>query len=181
MKAMKILCEHRRHSLLPSGATGRVTSVSADVDRLLRPKSLEQLSVLERQVKEKLSSNEQIDEEYWEQLLDSIGLFKAKAQLKAGYQVLLDARLQALQQEQVEEARLVRVRMKNLAEDAESPTAGPTPVYSRALDPSPALKAGNEDKGVEVLDESLFLEKAVRPCFTAPRRLGTDPIAGART
>ena len=49
--------------------------------KLRTPTSLEQLEALERQIKAKLESDEHIDTDYWEQLLKSLLVFKAKAKL----------------------------------------------------------------------------------------------------
>ena len=86
-KTMQIICKDRRQHLKPLGREGRaVGSVAADVDKLLAPKSYEQLEALEKQINAKLRSNEDIDVDYWEQLLRSLLVWKAKAKLKKVYQ-----------------------------------------------------------------------------------------------
>ena len=158
-QAMKVICEHRRRRLAPAAPSTRASSVAADVDALLRPKSLDQLNVLERQVHAKLQSNEPIDEEYWEGLLDNIEVYKAKAQLRDIYKAGLDSRLHALRKHQVEEAAELRRQMESAS--AASPRAATTIPYSKALDPEPALRLSAEDKGLKVVDESDFLARIV--------------------
>ena len=153
---MKVLCEHRRRQTAPSGPKGRTSAVSADVDRLLRPKTLDQLNVLERQIDAKLQSNEPIDVEYWEDLLESIGVYKAKAQLRGIYQSVLKSRLRAFKQQQLAEAISVQARMNAAGSGASAETP-----YSISLDPEPMLKVPAEDKALKVLDESEFLASVV--------------------
>ena len=174
---MKVICGDRRSRTAPSGPAGRgVHSVSADVDRLLGPKSLDQLGVLETQIARKLQSNEPVDVEYWEQLLRSISVYKAKAELKDIYKSVIDGRLQALRLQQVEEAELVARKLSVLsAAYASAPTAAtlagngigsadltvPTINYTKHLDPEPLLKTRVEDKGLDVVEEADFLSKIV--------------------
>ncbi|RDW82693.1 hypothetical protein BP6252_03805 [Coleophoma cylindrospora] len=178
-KTMQIICNDRRQKLKPVGREERaVSSVAADVDQLLRPKTYEQLEALERQVKAKLRSNDDIDVDYWEQLLRSLLIWKAKAKLKKVYQSLLDSRLETLQNQQQEDARDITTRLQTML-------AGPTPVveegedlmdtgeatskprkqpllqYTPIYDPEPLLKLHSEDKAADVVDESVFLEKIV--------------------
>jgi len=161
----------------PSNVSGRtVISVFADVDRLLGPKSLEQLSVLEKQISEKLQSKEPIDVEYWEQLLRNIGVYKAKAELNKVYKSVIDSRLQALKEQQVTEAELVREKLTVLSEYGTTldddrvdnaplgdSTRSPlrTMSFSMQMDPEPMLKIKAEDRSLEVVAESEFLGKIV--------------------
>ena len=52
--------------------------VESDVNTLLNGKSYEQLSQLQRQIQNKLASGEPVDVEYWEGLLKSLLVWKAK-------------------------------------------------------------------------------------------------------
>ena len=179
-KTMQIICNDRREKLKPAGREGRaVSSVAADVDKLLGPKTYEQLEALEKQIRAKLRSNEPIDVDYWEQLLRNLLIYKAKAKLKKVYQSVLDSRLDTLRKEQEEGAEGVRSRVQELLagpinvveEDADVRDNGadvsqivrrqPTFHYSQAHDPEPLLKLHSEDKSSEVVDESVFLEKIV--------------------
>ena len=170
---MKVICRDRRSRMMPSGPLGRgVQSVSADVDRLLGPKSMEQLAVLEAQISKKLQSDEPIDVEYWEQLLRSITVYKAKAELKSIYKSVIESRLQALRSQQVQEAEVVAKKLALVSGSRVSVSTdtdisrhddqvSPLLRYSRLLDPEPQLKIRVEDKTLEVIEESDFLSKIV--------------------
>lgn len=170
-RTMQIICSDRRQKLKPRGPEERaVSSVAADVDKLLGPKSYEQLEALEKQIRAKLRSNEDIDVDYWEQLLRSLLIWKAKAKLKKVYQSVLDSRLDTLRTQQKEDAEGVRNRLQSIIvgsaqvmeegnEEAPAPSVQPALPYSQAYDPEPLLKLGAEDKAGEVIDESDFLRK----------------------
>ncbi|TVY24028.1 Uncharacterized protein LHYA1_G007730, partial [Lachnellula hyalina] len=179
-KTMHIICIDRRQRLKPQGPEGRaVSSVASDVDKLLGPKTYEQLEALEKQIRTKLQSNEPIDVDYWEQLLRSLLIWKAKAKLKKVYQSVLDSRLETLRTQQLEDAKGVQTKLQEIL-------MGPSPVveegsenmvqdgnvshlsrrqpifqYDSAHDPEPLLKLHNEDKSSDVVDESVFLRKVV--------------------
>ncbi|RAL67881.1 hypothetical protein DID88_008606 [Monilinia fructigena] len=177
-KTMQIICNNLRQKLKPLGPDERaVGSVAADVDKLLAPKSYEQLESLEVQIRAKLRSNEPIDTDYWEQLLKSLLIWKAKAKLKKVYQSVLDTRLEALRKEQQEIAEGVQKKLQELLSGpalvveegsdrpnsiaAQTPRRQPHFVYSEKHDPEPLLKLRTEDKSGEIIDESDFLKKIV--------------------
>lgn len=177
-KTMQIIGNDRRQKLKPMGPEGRaVGSVASDVDKLLAPKTYEQLEALEIQIRAKLRSNEPIDTDYWEQLLRSLLIWKAKAKLKKVYQSVLDSRLEKLRKEQQEDAEAVRHKMQELLGGpipvVEEGTDGPGPStdvadvrqppfpYSQKYDPEPLLKLHSEEKSSEIVDESVFLQKIV--------------------
>ena len=179
-KTMEIICKDRRERLKPLGPEGRaVSSVAGDVDKLLGPKTYDQLESLEKQIRAKLRSNEPIDVDYWEQLLRSLLIWKAKAKLKKVYQSVLDSRLDTLRKQQQEDADGVRSKLQEMLmsptpvveEGSDDPvddvsssrTARKQPKfeYSQKYDPEPLLKLRTEEKSSEVVDESVFLEKIV--------------------
>lgn len=192
-QTMQIICKDRRQKLMPVGPDGRaVGSVAADVDKLLGPKTYEQLETLETQIRTKLRSDEHIDVDYWEQLLGSLLIWKAKAKLKKVYQSLIDSRLQALRQQQSEDAENVRAKLQLILTGPARITEESTEVgdnmsslehthtqpqfsHSPQYDPEPLLKLATEDKGAEIINESTFLTK-----ITAERRkilkLGYVPL-----
>ncbi|KAK3392731.1 mid region of cactin-domain-containing protein [Podospora didyma] len=95
--ALLALCGDRRRKLKPQGPEGRtVTSVASDVDKILSPKTLEQLEALEKQIKAKLQSNGPIDTDYWEELLKSLLVYKAKARLQNVCLAIKAARVELL-------------------------------------------------------------------------------------
>ncbi|OTA87341.1 hypothetical protein M434DRAFT_23973 [Hypoxylon sp. CO27-5] len=105
-KALQILCTDRRQRLRPMGPEERaVSSVIADVDKILGPKNLEQLEKLEGQIQAKLRSDEVVDTDYWEQLLKSLQIFKAKAKLKKIYEAIKEERIKLLKERDPEKAK----------------------------------------------------------------------------
>ena len=160
-----------------------VHSVSADVERLLGSKSLEQLNGLEEQVNGKLRSTEPIDVEYWEQLLGSIAVYKAKAELRNIYKSVIDSRRRNLRMQQIAEARHVQEKLAAISEKMTSASqAGPV-AYSRNLDPEPLLKVKVEDKGLSVVEESKFISNIVSTtrAYSQHLILHTDAHQGGRT
>lgn len=97
-KALKALCADQKEKLAPQGHEGRVVgSVSSDIDKILAPKTFDQLEALEKQIKAKLRSDEDIDTDYWEQLLRSLRLWKSKAALSTIYEEMSQKRLELQQ------------------------------------------------------------------------------------
>jgi hypothetical protein len=175
-RTMQIICNERRQALKPQGREGRaVGSVAADVDKLLGPKTYEQLEALEKQIRTKLRSNEPIDVDYWEQLLRSLLVWKAKAKLKKVYQSVLDSRMETLRKQQEEGAAEIRSKMQQVLKEISSESAPelesnhhessetnarqPLLKYNPIHDPEPLLRLSNEDKSAEILDESTFLQR----------------------
>ncbi|KAI9812968.1 MAG: hypothetical protein M1832_006447 [Thelocarpon impressellum] len=178
-QTMKVICrDRRRKSGMTAPEDRAVSSVSADVDRLLGPKSFEELETLEKQIVKKLDSNEPIDVDYWEQLLRSLTVWKAKARLKRVYQSVIDTRLQALRKQQREEAEVVKQKLQVMlgasqevreegqgqpfsstetTEDQQTPSVP----YDKEFDPEPLLKMRSEDKGLEIVEEKTFLQNVV--------------------
>lgn len=102
-KALLALLEDRRQKINPRGPEGRaVNSVASDIDRILEPKTFEQLEALEKQIRAKLRSGEPIDTDYWEELLKSLLVWKAKAKLNRIHATITEARMQLLRQQNPE-------------------------------------------------------------------------------
>ena len=178
-KTMQIICNDRREKLKPLGPEGRaVSSVADDVDKLLGPKTYEQLEVLEKQIRTKLRSDEPIDVDYWEQLLRSLLIWKAKAKLKKVYQSVIDSRLETLRKQHQDDATSVRTKLQELLAgpsrvveegtemqvDSNAPRVArkqPKFEYSEKYDPEPLLKLRHEDKSSDVVDESTFVQKVI--------------------
>lgn len=165
---MKIICADRQLKLFGKDPEGRaINSVSADIDRTFAAKSYNELQALEKQVVKKLDSNEPIDFDYWEQLLRTLRVWKAKAKLKAIYQSVIDDRLKSLREQQIEEAENVCEKLSRIFEGKGSSQTlegrGKSTIveYSTALDPEPLLKLRTEDKILESMDEKDFIQKVV--------------------
>ncbi|KAF2404131.1 cactin [Trichodelitschia bisporula] len=156
-KTMQLICNDRLEKFMNTAPTARgVSSVTSDVDRLLGPKSYEELEVLEKQIRGKLSSNEAIDVDYWEHLLKSLMMWKARAKLRNVSQAIVRSRLEALRRQQQEEAQAIREKLSSAIGSSRRESAETNSV-SRALDPEPLLKLPLEDKGLESVDEDTFL------------------------
>jgi hypothetical protein len=155
---MKVICRDRQKTVTPEGRA--LNSVAADINKLLSPKSYEQLQNLEVQVKRKLNSNEPIDTDYWEELLRSLTVWKARASLKNVYQAIIDERVRDLRRQQRQEAESIREKLAPLAPVV---NAGETTnhVEFEGLDPDPLLQVRPEDKSLEIMDESAFLNQVV--------------------
>lgn len=156
---MKVICLDRLASLKGTirGARG-VGAVTADVDRMFNTKSYEDLEKLEGQIRGKLDSDEDIDMDYWEHLLKTLLLWKAKAKLRKVSQELVEGRLTKLWKEQQEEAKSVQAKLAGfLGKAPRTLTQNATDLS--ANDPEPLLKLRSEDKGLEIVDEEVYLAR----------------------
>ncbi|KAH6657062.1 mid region of cactin-domain-containing protein [Truncatella angustata] len=131
--ALQALCSHRRQKLKPMGAEERaVSSVSADVDKILGPKSLEQLEKLEGQIRTKLRSDEAVDTDYWGQLLKSLLVYKAKAKLKIICEEIKETRIKELREKNPEKANA-------LASSHSTTSANPQDAPASSTQPSSVI------------------------------------------
>ncbi|KAK4991024.1 hypothetical protein LTR50_002102 [Elasticomyces elasticus] len=171
---MKLICKDRRQLSQSSTSSARgVNSISSDVDRLLAPKSCNELESLEKQIRRKLKSNEPIDVEYWEHLLKSLLVWKAKAKLRTVCQLVASARLNSLRKQQKKEAEAAHEWLQTMIlgalgdSETEQTTIGSsnvqekasTVLYKAALDPEPFLKLRAEDNVLESSTEDVFLDQ----------------------
>ncbi|KAK1991671.1 hypothetical protein LX36DRAFT_336559 [Colletotrichum falcatum] len=123
-KALQTICADTRQKLKPQGPDARVVStVSEDVDRILRPKTYEQLDALEAQIKAKLRSNDDIDVDYWEQLLSSLLVWKAKAKLKKICDAISESKAAMLKLQDPEKARALGQQKHNQPQSISGPAA----------------------------------------------------------
>ncbi|KAI1768118.1 mid region of cactin-domain-containing protein [Hypoxylon sp. FL1150] len=122
-KALQTLAADRRQRLKPLRPEERaVSSVIADVDKILGPKNLEQLEKLEGQIQAKLRSDEVMDTDYWEQLLKSLQIFKAKAKLKNICEAIKESRVELLREKNPEKAKVLA---ESESSGSKGDTAGP--------------------------------------------------------
>ena len=170
-----MICDDYRDRLAPAASRGpSASSVSADVDRLLSPKTLIELEKLEKQISGKLQSNDPIDVEYWEHLLRNVAVYKSRAELNTVYKNIIESRLNDLRREQSAEAVLVRDKLalltsisnpKDLRPDSTTSNVSlsnaemPSFQHFQILDPEPLLKLRIEDKGLDTIDEKDFMDK----------------------
>ncbi|EPS44406.1 hypothetical protein H072_1610 [Dactylellina haptotyla CBS 200.50] len=180
---MKVICQDRQRKSKAAAPEGRaVSSVVTDIDKLLSSKSLDELETLEKQITRKLRSNEPIDFDYWEQLLRSLLVWKAKAKLKQVYESVINSRLEILRKQQRDEAENIRKKLEVVlsgplpvreAQDEDEEAEGGSaqskqslppkerkPIkFTRDMDPEPMLKLSYEDRSLEQMDEQEFLRK----------------------
>lgn len=96
-EALRTLCVDLQSKIEADMRDGRVVnSVVDDIDKILSPKTYDQLEALERQIKAKLRSDEDIDTDYWEQLLRHLLVWKSKAILARIYDEILEKREEML-------------------------------------------------------------------------------------
>ena len=175
---MMVICKDRKSVLVGEIARGGrgVESVSSDVDRLMGKKSLDELDSLEKQIKFKLRSDGDIDTDYWEHLLRSLTSWKAKAKLRKVSRSIVETQTQAHRAQQAQEAERLCEKVSSLLKnDARSQMDRVFPSESQqAIDPKPMLKIRAEDRGVQIHDESAFLQR-VREERKKVLRLGYVP------
>ncbi|KAL8814570.1 MAG: hypothetical protein Q9223_006216 [Gallowayella weberi] len=157
--SLRIICQDHQARLAPNLSQRRAgNSVSADVDRLLAPKSAEELASLKVQVTKKLHSNEPIDVEYWEQLLHDISVYSAKAALNALYKSVIDSRLEGYRCQQTDEAAVSQQILEALISRSYPAVSTVTALdLSKELDSEPLLKLKPEDRALDTMDETQFL------------------------
>ncbi|KAG0166300.1 hypothetical protein DFQ28_007550 [Apophysomyces sp. BC1034] len=114
-RSLIVVADDRVGKLRTTEARGGVAeSVNQDIQRVLSGKTYTQLTVLQGQIMKKLSSNEPVDVEYWENLLKELVVYKAKAKLNAMHQELLSKRLHQLRTRQREEALKVQEELEKV-------------------------------------------------------------------
>lgn len=135
-EALRSLCKSQKAKLDPSRHDRRVvSSVDDDINKILAPKTYEQLGTLEKQIKAKLRSDEDIDIDYWEQLLQSLFVWKAKAVLARTVEKITKKKLERQGQASVKTSNNTRA---------------PAPAQTQALSRTtpnvpPSEPSGNDD------------------------------------
>lgn len=177
---MKVICGDKKQKSEASAPEARtVSSVAADINRLLRPKSYEELERLEVQIRRKLDSNEPIDTDYWEHLLKSLTVWKARAKLRRVYQAVINGRVEGFKKQQQEEAETIQQKLAPLAPFAKSESVVSDSKLDPSLDPEPLLQLLPHDKGLEIMDEEAFLSQVVRAVFSLLQLPRANQILGS--
>ena len=154
-RTMAIIAKDQQRQMRRIGPEGRaVGAVQSDIDRLLGPKTLEELEGLEKQIRAKLDSNEPIDTDYWGQLLDRLLVWKAKAKLKKIWLDVIEKRLEKLRKEQALEAERARRELAAQIGDRSVNAIA----YDQNFDPDPLLQIPTKDKNLEIINETVFLD-----------------------
>ncbi|RMZ85505.1 hypothetical protein DV736_g6574, partial [Chaetothyriales sp. CBS 134916] len=98
-----VLRERGNKLKLETGAGGARRGVDAgvqdDIDNLLKGKTADELDTLEGQVRGKLEGDEVVDTDYWGELLDRVGLWKARKAMGAVWVEVVEKRIQQLRKE----------------------------------------------------------------------------------
>lgn len=135
---------------------------------MLAPKSLAELQKLEGQIRSKLSSNEPIDTDYWQHLLQSLLIYKARANLRKVTQSILESRLGGLRKQQAAEADALKSRLEarlrvGMQASDQSPTSAANGHQDERhpLDPEPLLRLRTEDKTLESVTDNGFVQSLV--------------------
>lgn len=93
-------------------------SVKKDMNEMLSKKTYDELLTLQDQVRKKLQSGEPVDVEYWEGLLKTIVVWRAKAKLSDMHEVIIRNRLEHLRRRQmIEVERRKRLGLPTLEEE----------------------------------------------------------------
>ncbi|CAM1504416.1 Fc.00g020070.m01.CDS01 [Cosmosporella sp. VM-42] len=143
-RALQTLCADRKVKLNPQGGEERVvSSVSEDIDRILGPKTHEQLEALEKQIKAKLNSNEDIDTDYWEQLLRSLLVWKARAKLSQVYEAIKQIRVDQLKERSPDMAKALGQSLPGT--DTSTVSQMPAAPVSRAENKPAAVSSSSHD------------------------------------
>ena len=178
---MKVLCKDRIAKINGAIQTARgVSSVASDVDQMFSSKSYQELETLERQIRGKLDSDDDIDVDYWEHLLKTLLVWKAKAKLRDLSKEIVLERLQKLRREQQDEAQSARGRLSEIFDNEPlSPESTPTDQSQllSKLDPDPLLKLRSEERGREIIDEADFLAQIGRETTATPMDVPLHPGA----
>ncbi|PHH55872.1 Uncharacterized protein C2F12.12c [Ceratocystis fimbriata CBS 114723] len=125
------LCVDR---LASTGSDSRVVeSVKADIDKILSPKTFDQLEALEKQIRAKLDSDDDIDVDYWEQLLKSLLVWKSRAKLSKITTAIREARAEALKERDPEKAKALEAGLDLSAVPAPLPSNKPAERTSAPL------------------------------------------------
>ncbi|KAL1925562.1 uncharacterized protein VTP21DRAFT_445 [Calcarisporiella thermophila] len=148
---------------------GIAEPVNEDIEGLLRGKSFEELTVMQGQIQRKLMGDEPVDIEFWEHLLKSLTVWKARAKLKALHEDLLAKRLDQLRTRQREEALKVQEELTmaildeepqhaqadNGAEEDASSKQNLEEIqieeYDRSMSPEPMERLPRDDRELPVI------------------------------
>ncbi|KAI5894203.1 uncharacterized protein SCHCODRAFT_02667247 [Schizophyllum commune H4-8] len=171
---MMVVCKDRLERIKADQRLGlaAAAAVEADIAALLSGKTYEQLSSLQRQVHEKLTSGEPVDTDYWEGLLQKLLVWKAKAKLKSLHEVVVRNRLEQLRKRQRDQAlqaqeellgkaaaasKLVQPAVQDVVEDEAEP-------YDRAMSPQPIdiLNLPAEERDIDILTQKEALAALIR-------------------
>ncbi|KAG7449454.1 uncharacterized protein BT62DRAFT_929417 [Guyanagaster necrorhizus] len=172
---MMVVCKDQLERIKVNDRMGIETAaaVEDDITTLLSGKSYDELSSLQRQIQDKLTSGETVDNDYWENLLRRLLVWKAKAKLKSFHEVVVRNRLEQLRKRQRDEALQAQEELlAGVAKSASSKPWIPKDIeadvpdpdihdvqdieeYDRAMSPPliDIIKLSAEDRQIDILTE----------------------------
>ncbi|KAF9997914.1 hypothetical protein BGZ65_006531 [Modicella reniformis] len=182
-RAMLIVCEDKISELDPNRVEQSVVAphIAQDIANKMAGKSHEELTLLQGQIQRKLGAGGAIDVDYWEALLKTLIVWKAKAKLNAIHQLILQKRLEQLKARQLREAEKEKAELAAVlamqSQDVEGDVSalgemngggtefpsddvdqdmddasGSVP-YDRAMSPEPLDTLAREDQQLIVVDQ----------------------------
>ncbi|RHZ66620.1 hypothetical protein Glove_306g88 [Diversispora epigaea] len=172
-RAMIVVCDDKLSELQEdekNAAANVIAPVKEEINNMLAGKTYEQLNKLQAQIQQKLSGNEPVEVEFWEQQLKALTVWKAKAKLKSMHEIVLQKRLEQLRRKQRQEAIKVQeelesaltshgahhvhpVEQETAVEDIEEEIPEPmVEEYDPSMSPEPMPRLSREDKQSEVVD-----------------------------
>ena len=175
-RSMLIVCDDKLEELKEEQdkAAGAASAVNVRQDpeergrinTMLSSKSTEELQQLQDQVRAKLASGEPVDVEYWERVLKSIVVWRAKARLRDMHEAVLSNRLEYLRRKQRDEAaRQQQELLHQTGEDSED----------EALDAAePQDAAQTEAAAEEATLDALYDPDEMEPAPIDPSRLSYE-------
>ncbi|EPY52964.1 hypothetical protein SPOG_04693 [Schizosaccharomyces cryophilus OY26] len=134
-------------------ASRSLKTVAKDIQKILAPKTFEQLVNLEKQVHAKLQNREPIDTDYWEDLLKSIHSYKAAAYLRKLFSQPLQLRKQEMAQQEMEKA-ISDVNFLYKRQQL-TPTSKP---YKIPIDPDPIFRIDPVPKTTQPIEQNDYEE-----------------------
>ncbi|KAL9058614.1 MAG: hypothetical protein Q9162_001621 [Coniocarpon cinnabarinum] len=150
----------QNHDKAARGAANS-TSVSQDAFKIFRSKTIDELTVLEDQIRAKLSSGQPVDSDYWQSLLSGATLAKSREQLKTtgmqiiaarnGKRILHQARIANGKAKQLENTPRMEIRTALCSKELQS-----------QLDPEPLLKIPRSCQTLPLVDEDVWLRRVAR-------------------
>ena len=161
---MIIVCEDKLDDIRGiEGESSRIDpSVRAEMNAMLAVKTHDQLVQLQDQVRAKLQSGEPVDVEYWEGLLKSIIVWRAKSKLRALHSVVLSNRIEFLRKKQREEA------LRQQTELVDQLLDGGLPVGDEKAQATGALTAAEVEADEQARFEAEYDAEDMEPPMLAP-------------
>lgn len=175
-RSMLIVCDDKLEELKEEQDRGKGGAAAVNVrqdpeergriNTMLESKSTEELQQLQDQVRAKLASGEPVDVEYWERVLKSIVVWRAKARLRDMHEAVLSNRLEYLRRKQRgEAARQQQELLIQTGEDSEDE-------QQETVDDADTARA--EADAEEAALEALYDPDEMEPTPIDPSRLSYE-------